>query len=117
MIALQLLLEVVLRLLRIDTSGIGNATFPAPGEWQPSVPIAILLLAVLPAVVEEYVFRGVLFGALRSLTPLAAAVVISSGLFGLSHLSADMAPANVAFVFANTFAFGCLAAIALRARG
>lgn len=116
-ILFQLVLELVLRVLRIDLASIGNATFPAAGDWRPSLPAALLLLALLPGVVEELVFRGVIFRAARARMPLAGAVVISSGLFGLGHLSPDMAPANIASVFGNAFALGCLAAVAYQRTG
>jgi membrane protease YdiL (CAAX protease family) len=116
-IAFQLALGVILRLLRIDVGNIGNAAFPAPGDWEPSLPAALLLLAVLPGIIEELVFRGVVFRAMRGGLPLTLGVVISSVLFGLGHLSPDMTPANMASVFGNAFAFGCLAAVAYQRSG
>jgi hypothetical protein len=57
-IVFELLLEGAWRVLHVDVAGIGNAAFPAPNDWRPSLPVAFLLLAVLPGVVEEFVFRA-----------------------------------------------------------
>ena len=116
-IVFQLVLALVLGLLHIDLASIGNATFPAAGDWQPTLPVALLLLALLPGVVEELVFRGVIFRAARTRMPLVGAVAIASGLFGLGHLSPDMAPANIASVLGNAFVLGCLAAVAYQRTG
>jgi membrane protease YdiL (CAAX protease family) len=69
-------------------------------------------VAVLPGTLEEPVFRGLIFGRLRASASLAWAVVISSVLFGLAHLSPDMALPNLLPVFLDTFVFGSLAALA-----
>ena len=111
-IAFQLVLQLVLRFLHVDVDTIGNATFPGPGDWQPSLPVALILLAVLPAVAEELVFRGAIFRVARNAMPVVLAMVPSAGLFGLGHLSPDMTPANNMSVFVNTALFGALAAVA-----
>ena len=46
----------------------------------------VFLLAVTPAVCEEIVFRGVLLGGTRSLTPFRA-IVLNGVVFGLFHVS------------------------------
>ena len=112
LIVLQALLALALQVLHIDVAGIGNATVPAPGDWQPDLPVSVVLLAVLPGMLEELVFRGVLFGRLRAYVPLGVAVVLSTGLFGLAHLSPDMDLPNLVAVFLDTFVFGSLAALA-----
>jgi membrane protease YdiL (CAAX protease family) len=116
-IVFQLVMGLVLLAVHLDLASIGNATLPAPGDWQPGLPEALLLLAVLPGVVEELIFRGVIFRTLRTSTPLVVAVAISSALFGLGHLSPDMAPVNVASVFLDTFVTGSLAALAYQRTG
>jgi len=45
----------------------------------------LLLLALLPAVFEELIFRGVIFNGLRNTKGKAVAVVVSSLLFALMH--------------------------------
>lgn len=47
----------------------------------------MLLVAVLPAVAEELVFRGVLLGGLRTRMPAIAAAVVTGLVFGLFHVS------------------------------
>jgi membrane protease YdiL (CAAX protease family)/uncharacterized RDD family membrane protein YckC len=48
--------------------------------------LAIVGVAAIAPVVEEIVFRGMVFGWLRGRTPLAWAVVISAALFALEHI-------------------------------
>ncbi len=75
----------------------------------PAFPLVIILLRILAIGIlgpcaEELVYRGVLFWPLlRKLGP-AAAIVITSLVFGLSHYS--YAWAVVAFVCADGFFFG-----------
>jgi len=47
----------------------------------------IFLLAVLPALMEEVAFRGLVFSALEPLLPSWRSVVVSAALFSLLHLS------------------------------
>lgn len=58
-----------------------------------SVPFAVVLV---PAVTEELLFRGVVFGRLRELVPVPAAVVLVALLFGAFHLE------PLAFVYASS---------------
>ena len=52
-----------------------------------SLPVVVLVFALLPAFCEELLFRGALLGLLRrSVTPLLACVVVGA-LFGIVHLS------------------------------
>ena len=44
-----------------------------------------LLLAVVPAVVEEWFFRGYLYGAVRQRTGAAASILVTALLFGITH--------------------------------
>jgi sodium transport system permease protein len=90
---------------------------PLPGEQtrrlealveQPSLPASLAMFALVPAVCEELVFRGVLARALGRHLTLPAAVVISALVFALYHLSLVQA--------LPTLSLGCLlAVIALRA--
>jgi membrane protease YdiL (CAAX protease family) len=98
--------------LHIDATTIGNAVSPAPGDWHPGPLSAVLLLAVLPGVVEELAFRGVIFQVMRQYVPMPMAVAISSGLFAFGHLGSNMAPSQLVSVFLFTFVAGSLAAIA-----
>lgn len=49
--------------------------------------LAIIAVAVVAPLVEEIVFRGMVFGWLRGRLPLAWAVVVSASLFSLEHIS------------------------------
>jgi membrane protease YdiL (CAAX protease family)/uncharacterized RDD family membrane protein YckC len=48
--------------------------------------LAIIGVAVIAPLVEEIVFRGMVFGWLRGRTPVAWAIVISAALFSLEHI-------------------------------
>lgn len=75
---------------------------------QPALASALAMFALVPAVCEELVFRGVLARALGRHLTAPAAVVISSLVFAAYHLSLVQA--------LPTFSLGCLlAVIALRA--
>lgn len=52
--------------------------------------VGLVLFSVLAPFVEETVFRGLLFGWLRSRTPLPVAVAVSAALFALAHHNASM---------------------------
>lgn len=60
-----------------------------PKEWEPgrAAPFVanFVVIAVIAPVVEELVFRGVGFAVVRQLAGTAAAVVVTSVLFGLAH--------------------------------
>ncbi len=83
-----------------------NKFLPQSDISVPQSPIGILLfyikIAVVPAIIEEWAFRGVL---LKNLLPYGkgGAIIISSLLFGLAHLS----PAQAIF----TTIFGILLAL------
>jgi sodium transport system permease protein len=51
----------------------------------------LFLAAMVPAVAEEALFRGVVLSSLRSRLPTAAAVVITGTVFGLFHLTPETA--------------------------
>jgi sodium transport system permease protein len=51
----------------------------------------VLLAALVPAVAEEALFRGVVLSSLRTRLPTAAAVVITGTVFGLFHLTPETA--------------------------
>ncbi|MCX5745722.1 MAG: type II CAAX endopeptidase family protein [Proteobacteria bacterium] len=75
---------------------------------RPPLVIVIVSLAVLPAICEEVLFRGVLARSLASTAHVAVAVVLSAALFSFYHLSLVQA--------APTFLLGlALGWLALRA--
>lgn len=48
--------------------------------------IAFITLVILPPIVEEIIFRGFLYGKLRSRLSMPASILITSLLFGIIHL-------------------------------
>ena len=52
----------------------------------PRLPLALLVIALLPGVVEELLFRGYVQTRLLARLPAAAAIVISSVLFAVAHM-------------------------------
>ncbi len=68
-------------------------------------PALVLLLAVLPALAEEALFRGWVLRGLRSQMSGPAAILLSSVMFGAFHLE----PERIAFTAALGLALGFLA--------
>ena len=65
---------------------------------QAPFPLVLVALAVVPAMAEEWLFRGFVFSALRQRLSSWAAVFASGGLFGLFHLVATDALAIERFL-------------------
>jgi len=103
---------LILQILQVDVGQIGNAVFPRTGDWHPGVLEALLLSAVLPGIVEELVFRGIILRTMLGPVPVPLAVLVSSALFGLGHLGSDMTAENAWFVFLYTFVGGSMYALA-----
>ena len=90
----------------IDPVLISNAPRFQDGV-SPSLAQAVIGDAVAPGVVEELFFRGVLFGCLvRARQPLWLAVLVSSGLFAIGHLTPDMSPVQLVGVGVVIFISG-----------
>ncbi len=68
----------------------------------------VLFIAVLPACVEEFVFRGLLFQTYKK-SSLWKGVVLSAFLFGCMHMNFNQ--------FLYTFVFGMILAMAVEATG
>lgn len=51
--------------------------------------LAFVTLVVIAPIAEEAIFRGYLYGKLRKATPIWAAVLVTSVLFGLLHMKWD----------------------------
>ena len=51
-------------------------------------PVMVLLIAILPAICEEMMFRGYIFSALRTGVKPVKAIIISAIIFGAYHMSA-----------------------------
>lgn len=54
---------------------------------QQPIPLVVLVIAVMPAIGEELMFRGLIYGSLRSKFNAGRAILISSLIFGLFHMS------------------------------
>lgn len=74
----------------------------------PALVVALAIFAVLPAVCEEILFRGVLARSLHRAMPLAAAAAVSAVVFSAYHLSIAQAVPTLTLGFV-------LAVVALRA--
>ncbi len=61
-------------------------------SW-PNFLLMLLLVGVIAPIVEEVLFRGVLYGWLRARLPLFAAVVISAAIFAAAHVIPVLLPA------------------------
>jgi membrane protease YdiL (CAAX protease family) len=82
-------IQLVLGLLSSET--LGGSAAPGCGThvFERSVPVAAFLLSVILApILEEAIFRGALYAALRSRLAFLPSAFISGTLFGLIHLSA-----------------------------
>ncbi len=64
-------------------------------------PVAFFVIAVMPAVCEEFIFRGILYQGYRKCS-VSGAIVLSAVLFGLMHM--NMNQLSYAFVIGLLFA-------------
>jgi membrane protease YdiL (CAAX protease family) len=103
--------------LGIDPALLSNAPVLQAGA-SPSLVQVIVGDAVAPGIVEELFFRGVLFGLLvRARQPLWLALLVSSGLFAVGHLTPEMAPVQMVGVGVPIFISGSLFAATYRLTG
>lgn len=94
-----ILISVITMFASINITGLFNYVFSliTPIELSSSLGITmnnfgeflivVLMLAVLPAVCEELVFRGIIYNGLRSKLNIKWATVLSAVMFALIHLS------------------------------
>lgn len=78
------------------------------GIYEYSLPVQLILMAFLPAVVEEFIFRGIFYGSYRRKNVIGAALM-SGLLFGVTHLNLNQ--------FAYAFAIGVAFCILYEASG
>lgn len=78
------------------------------GIYEYSLPVQLILMALLPAVVEEFIFRGIFYGSYRRKNVIGAALM-SGLLFGVTHLNLNQ--------FAYAFAIGVAFCILYEASG
>ena len=67
---------------------------------------ALILIALIPCILEESVYRGMFYNEFRKIRPLAA-VVLSGFLFGLMHMNFNQ--------FAYAFVLGCILPLVIEA--
>ena len=60
-------------------------------DWKSFV-ISMLCVGILPALLEEFAFRGIVLGALRKYLNDGTAILISATLFGLLHGNLQQIP-------------------------
>jgi ABC-2 type transport system permease protein/sodium transport system permease protein len=65
---------------------LGEALKAEVARWREDPVLTLLVLAIVPAIVEEFFFRGFLFGALNATTGPRNAILVTAGLFGLFHV-------------------------------
>ncbi|NLL94002.1 MAG: CPBP family intramembrane metalloprotease [Clostridiales bacterium] len=70
--------------------------------------LSLILVALVPALVEEFIFRGILFGTYKKRNPMRA-VFLSAFLFGLMHMNINQ--------FAYAFVIGIILALLAYATG
>lgn len=83
--ALMLVVSFALMNLFPESAENTQMTFEVMME-QPFM-LIVLVMAIMPAIGEELYFRGLIFGSLRHRHPAVWAIVISSFIFGVFHLS------------------------------
>jgi len=69
-----------------DSSGLAGGPGPPAGLEAQELGLALVLFALLPAVLEELLFRGALFAMLDRIGGARLALIGSAALFGLAHL-------------------------------
>lgn len=76
----------------------------ADGSSVPAILLSYLTIAVMPACVEEFAFRGVIMGSLRKYSD-ALALIVSSAMFAMMHGNFVQIP----FTFCGGLVFGYIA--------
>lgn len=82
-----------------------DVTSKLPGITNLSVALAVLSLVVVAPIVEEIVFRGLLFGALAARLGVLASALITALLFGAIHGDPVLFPSLVALGFIAAIAY------------
>lgn len=83
--AVLLVISVMLSLLMKESAQNVQSTFDE--FMKQPVYLLILVIAVLPAICEETLFRGFLFGTMKQKTKRITAILVVSALFGIYHMS------------------------------
>lgn len=73
-----------------------EASVPMPasaGEWA----AAVVILAILPAIAEEWFFRGMIYRGMAEIMTPAIASLVTTVMFALAHRSVNALPAMLIF--------------------
>ena len=90
--ALSFLTEQWISLLGLER----EPSVPMPssvGEWA----AAVMILAILPAMAEEWFFRGMIYRGMSEIIPPVAAASVATVMFALAHRSVNALPAMLIF--------------------
>lgn len=82
-----------------------DVTSKTPGIMSISVALAVFSLVIIAPIVEEIVFRGLLFGALAARLGVVASALITALLFGAAHGDLVLFPSLVAIGFIAALAY------------
>jgi len=76
-----------------------------PGVTALAITLTVVSLVLVGPLVEEIVFRGLLFGALASRTGVFAAAIIVAGIFGIVHGDLVLFPTLAGLGFVSALAY------------
>ncbi len=76
-----------------------------PGVTALAIGLTVLTAVVIAPLVEEIVFRGLLFGALAARTGVLAGAIIAALLFGAAHVDVVLFPTLAALGFISALAY------------
>ena len=82
-----LMLVVSFALMRLFPESTENTQMAFDVLMEQPFILVVLVMTIMPAIGEELYFRGLIFGSLRQRYPAVWAIVISSFIFGVFHLS------------------------------
>lgn len=86
-VALIVISGVAQAWLGLDTSKSQDLGFTSQGGGNHDIVLIFMSLVIFPPIVEEILFRGVLFSGLRKRLPFIVSALLTSVLFGALHLS------------------------------
>ncbi|MBP3431864.1 MAG: CPBP family intramembrane metalloprotease [Clostridia bacterium] len=92
-----------------DVLGISSSSVPFPLDNVGWLFVNLLLLGVVPAIVEELLFRGVIFKGLRNYYSAVASIILCGVLFALIHQNIMQ--------FVYPFVLGCILSFVMEKTG
>lgn len=79
-----------------------NKVIDAALNSNPNILVILLITGILIPVFEEVLFRGIIYGELKSKIPVTAAIIIQAAIFGIYHM--NLLQGMYAFAFGIIFA-------------